>query len=426
MQPSFIGGTSRSRRNIPYYRRQLPDLPECGNVCITNQSQVDEQRPGGCGFTNTTCHCTSAAYMQPMYNCFATACNHADEIGSYEFCDAICASVGAQIVSGLTTQDPRSATSTSTTTRTTSSSSTPSTTSNAPSTSNSSTSSSNPSSTSSASPSPGLSNIPTPTYSTPTSLESSISTSTHLANETASPAPNTGAIVGGLVAGIAVLALLIFGLWLRRRRNRLKESPSTIQLTDKSPNIGLTTPYEGPISETPLPFRSGSKQPLHIPASASNQPYAIPESGIGASETDDEQPRRPTSTVITAETELPPPAYQPSPHAHQLTRGRGAGTTSTDSPNPFASYAESLNDGAEERIYNDDISRFCSANRDLISPTLENKLRAAHWLPSDDPNEMPAERWRTAYGVEFFELKRIQEAYSRSSDGGSRVTSKGS
>ena len=98
-----------------------------------------------------------------------------------------------------------------------------------------------------------------------------------------------------------------------------------------------------------------------------------------------------------------PPAYQ-DPH--------GAPTALMGSISP----ATNLNPTAEAeqaRVYEESISQFCATNRDLISPALEGKLRAARYLPKDNPSEVPAEYWRNAYGVEFFDLKRLQEAYER-------------
>ncbi|KIM29886.1 hypothetical protein M408DRAFT_67574 [Serendipita vermifera MAFF 305830] len=70
-------------------------------------------------------------------------------------------------------------------------------------------------------------------------------------------------------------------------------------------------------------------------------------------------------------------------------------------------------EAAQARAYEESISQFCATNRDLISPALEGKLRTARYLPKDNPSEIPAEYWRDSYGVEFFDLKRLQEAYER-------------
>jgi hypothetical protein len=65
------------------------------------------------------------------------------------------------------------------------------------------------------------------------------------------------------------------------------------------------------------------------------------------------------------------------------------------------------------RRYDALIADFCASNRDLISPALERKLHAARYLPEDNPSDVPAEYWHTTYGVEFFELRRLQTAYER-------------
>ncbi|KIM23401.1 hypothetical protein M408DRAFT_332393, partial [Serendipita vermifera MAFF 305830] len=72
-----------------------------------------------------------------------------------------------------------------------------------------------------------------------------------------------------------------------------------------------------------------------------------------------------------------------------------------------------VDEAAQAHAYEESISQFCTNNRDLISPVLESKLRAARYLPKDNPSEIPAEYWRDSYGVEFFDLKRLQEAYER-------------
>jgi hypothetical protein len=65
------------------------------------------------------------------------------------------------------------------------------------------------------------------------------------------------------------------------------------------------------------------------------------------------------------------------------------------------------------RRYDALIANFCAENRDLISPALERKLHAARYLPEDNPSDVAADYWHTTYGVEFFELRRLQTAYER-------------
>jgi hypothetical protein len=64
-----------------------------------------------------------------------------------------------------------------------------------------------------------------------------------------------------------------------------------------------------------------------------------------------------------------------------------------------------------EQTYRDIIGLFAAAQRETISPELESRLRAARYLPTDDPSEISAERWRIDHGVTYFELKRLQEIY---------------
>ena len=58
-----------------------------------------------------------------------------------------------------------------------------------------------------------------------------------------------------------------------------------------------------------------------------------------------------------------------------------------------------------------DLSRYASQNRHLISPDLEYKLRKAHYMPEDDPDEISVEEWRSEYGVGYFELKRLRQLH---------------
>ena len=207
-----------------------------------------------------------------------------------------------------------------------------------------------------------------------------------------------GAIIGGSVAGVVVAIALLFGLWLRHHGKQLQESPGAIPLVDQPSNTGVTV-------EIGRVFRPSFKPP-HILAPVSSQPH---ESG----DEDDEHQEKQYSNDRTEYTELPPPAYDPSASGPQSTERQRAGSISPDTHNPFTSTLEFIGDAADTRMYNTDLSKFCAANRDIISPGLENKLRAAHWLPADDPSEIPAEYWRNTYGVEFFELKRVHEAYAR-------------
>ena len=152
-------------------------------------------------------------------------------------------------------------------------------------------------------------------------------------------------------------------------------------------------------------FRPSAKPP-RILTPVSSQPH-------GSGEEDDEHQEERYSNDRTEYTELSPPAYDPSASGPRSTERQRAGSISPDTHNPFTSIPGSIGDTGDTRMYNTDLSKFCASNRDIISPGLENKLRAAQWLLADDPSEMSAEYWRNTYGVESFELKRVHEAYAR-------------
>ena len=98
----------------------------------------------------------------------------------------------------------------------------------------------------------------------------------------------------------------------------------------------------------------------------------------------------------------PPPTYQDEENTVQII------------PSPRTARVQPEEEAERARLYDEQIADFCATNRDLISPSLERKLHAARYLPEDDPSDVPAEYWHNTYGVEFFELRRLQTAYERS------------
>jgi len=223
-----------------------------------------------------------------------------------------------------------------------------------------------------------------------------------LSNQTTAESPNTGAIVGGSAAGVIAFAALLIALWLRRRRRQLRQSAIAVPFADGSSKTGLTPEVE-------RAFHRNVKQP-EAPRPVSDQ---TPVSGMGADEEEDEQQESLVSDDRTENTGLPPPAYETPAPNRRSTGGQRERAVVADTRDPFDPNRESLNDTADAMIYNTEMHQFCAANRDIISLMLERKLCAAHWLPTDDPGEMPAEHWRNTYGIEVFELKRVQEAYTR-------------
>jgi len=62
---------------------------------------------------------------------------------------------------------------------------------------------------------------------------------------------------------------------------------------------------------------------------------------------------------------------------------------------------------------NDTLGMFAAANRQYISPELEQKLRLADYIAYDNPDIIPASMWERRYGVSADELGRLREVYAR-------------
>jgi len=147
------------------------------------------------------------------------------------------------------------------------------------------------------------------------------------------------------------------------------------------------------MAETTIPV-TASSQDTGIPFTISGYDAAIPVTTSGYDTT---TPVITTvhNTTIHRPTENPPPIYEREDVAQiQSERAR-------------------VEEAERARQYDMRISNFCATNRDLISPALERKLHNARYLPEDNPSDVSADYWRSAYGVEFFELRRLQTAYER-------------
>jgi len=150
--------------------------------------------------------------------------------------------------------------------------------------------------------------------------------------------------------------------------------------------------------ETTIPITT-SGQSMTIPAATSGYNSAVPihTSGYDTAVSVTTSGRDATIPVTTADSHntalpqlivTPPPMYRNAENIAQIPSGRAS-------------------------FYDVRISDFCTTNRDLIPPSLERKLHAARYLPEDDPSDLSAEYWHSTYGVEFFELRRLQAAYER-------------
>lgn len=219
-----------------------------------------------------------------------------------------------------------------------------------------------------------------------------------------------------IVVGISIVFAVLY-IWRRRRRNRkaqmwrkeaLHSQPLTQSVDTMPPNISnnsmITAPSSTALdyySPTPVPFMV----PLSVPAILDREEdplptpldpiRSIPQRSITISRPPQPYSPPPPSIAATAA----PPAYQMlgSPSNSRAPSLRIVGSLPND-----------------EYLPNDDeIGRYAAANRDDIPHELEEKLRMARYMPTDDPKEIPADFWLTHYGVGHFELKRLQELFER-------------
>jgi hypothetical protein len=85
-----------------------------------------------------------------------------------------------------------------------------------------------------------------------------------------------------------------------------------------------------------------------------------------------------------------------------------------DDPPPTYGLEESVRqDRTLPPLFSPELARFASANRDIINESLEARLQAAGYLPTDDPSNLTPEQWKNEYGVTRLELRRLQGLYTR-------------
>lgn len=106
--------------------------------------------------------------------------------------------------------------------------------------------------------------------------------------------------------------------------------------------------------------------------------------------------------------EVSPPRY----HTPSPTTPIAGPETENQAP-PFSPSTSHQSSFTELTLYENDLSRYASQHRQYVSPELELKLRRAHYMPEDDPDEISAQEWQNEHGVGYFELKRLRQLYSR-------------
>jgi hypothetical protein len=203
-----------------------------------------------------------------------------------------------------------------------------------------------------------------------------------------SPIPNTSnprvaAIVGSVVGVLVLLGIFVAIFILRKRRRNSVDTESHNEDVQKT-NQDLLSTEPGSPPWTPNSITdvgSEGNTPSHH-TSFPYTPFVIPT----------------TQPMSYAREELLP--------GYADARVEGS-VTRSPTISPIAPIRESVIQP------DDELGRWAAENRYLVPDKLEKKLRAAQYLPSDNPNEISPDVWRDTHGVGHFELKRLQELYAR-------------
>jgi hypothetical protein len=187
--------------------------------------------------------------------------------------------------------------------------------------------------------------------------------------------------------------------------------PTPVDMVE--PNDRLTTPWtEGIVSSTPsggLPRKSDPATGLvagttlgiggtgqHSSGSNSLSTEIPPNIGRSVSI---------QSSSFSAMPDYPPPMYALEESVRQ---DRTRASSSSPETVQVASTSATL-----PPLFSPELARYASANRDVINESLQARLQAAGYLPTDDPSDMTPEQWRNEHGVNRLELKRLQGFYTR-------------
>lgn len=258
----------------------------------------------------------------------------------------------------------------------------------------------------------GLCDETSTTSSTPSPTTSSI---------TPSPSSNTGLIAGAAFGGSAALILIMLAVWFYVRRKRspnMTGQPGSSVPAMEGGTESITTPYvrSNPADSAGTPFASPyfDNDAVSPPIGPSSSGY-YSTNPASSSIPGGYAPYSPPTTM-----QSPTSSRQNRPSRQSMVNKVTSPTTNEDFSPIYDATTTGANSqrarAAEEeraRLYDTLITDFCANNRDLISTELERKLYTARYLPSDNPSDIPYEHWRNAYGVEFFDLRRLQEAYER-------------
>jgi hypothetical protein len=246
------------------------------------------------------------------------------------------------------------------------------------------------------------------------SISTALSTATGASHTTAStldPAPprhnSSGTTIKAVAIAVPILvvaiitALVSLIVFRRHQKQAVRAGkeyvPETQHKMGNNDSLLSNPPTATVLPASAMDYYSPTPTPFVIPSAISSLPQVFtpkpPQKPGGF--THPPVPYSPTPDSVVSS--ISPPAYQ------TLTSLYGSGSMETPYVVPLP--GESVQD------YDDEIGKYSTSHRDVIPPDLEQRLRIARYLPTDDPNEIPADVWSSQHGVGYFELKRLQELY---------------
>lgn len=215
-----------------------------------------------------------------------------------------------------------------------------------------------------------------------------------------------GAIVGGTVGGVALLALIIFGiLWFRKREKQVTPHSEKVPIDS---NGATAVPPVTPAAETPAAWQ--------IPAAAGVQ-YDF----ANGSASPPSSPSPPWTTPATPGSQGEQPLLAAAAPLNRSPTYVSSASMSNRPMSAASSYAPRHGSppvyGSSVYAYgasSNPLSTWANSNRAFITEDLESKLATAGYLPTDNPDDLTEEEWTNQFGLTKLEVLRLRKLYSGS------------
>lgn len=261
-----------------------------------------------------------------------------------------------------------------------------------------------------------------------------------------------GTIAGAIIGALAIVALLLLGFFLYRKRKQRNQTPGPppvnvaeqpqytvptpggnaqwgpMTMQDQSrPVTTYDQPRPGTTYEQPRPgttydqsspmttysqLRPGTTYEEWRPETTHGQPpmSPIPPSTTGSSfsppTTIASLPSKATPQRIYSSGKDNPASFFPS-RSTNSERGRASPIASSSGAGPSQTH-DSPPVYGNSRV----LSTWASANRAAVSEDMESKLLSAGYMPGDDPDLFTEDEWQTKFGLTRLELVRLRRLYS--------------